>query len=332
VGEGDTVLAQLRLPFSPEFDVSPDGSLLVYTSGHATYALWTLERDRQGRPWRTRRVTTSTTALFGPVLANDGEQVVYGAVEPQGEGTQARVYVAPFEGGAAKPVGPAFMRLEGLGVPGRMGDTIGVGYADSSGPDRRALISLAGGPPRPMPPGAFAVAGLRDGARVYLLEDETNPATVLLETRGADGRRLHLRKWPEKLGELMMWANNGSGYMIPMVSRVLVEGERQVKWSEYDPIADSIAIVRDLGPQGTSCCVVAIDDGRLGVPYMPSYYGRSTNLLLRLLSRAGKRDEVEELPLPFRSITLTGNLRRAAGLVVSSPSDIWIVRDFDTTR
>ncbi len=129
------------------------------------------------------------TRMNGAGWLPDGKSVVFSATAPD---HQVRVYLQDIAGGKARPVSP-----EGVRLPGRSGlspdgkSFIGMGQ----GGQGRALYSLEGGPPAPLPlaPGDLVIQWTADGKSLYVYRDEESPTRVsLLEL--STGRK---RFWKE---------------------------------------------------------------------------------------------------------------------------------------
>ncbi len=330
VGEGDTVLTQLRAPPGAGFDVSADGKTVVYSGGPVTRELWTLERSSARGPWKTRQILTSTAGLTGADVSDDGKEIAYGVFEPSG--ASARVWVAPFEGGDPHSVGPPLTSLSGPTYPRYMDDVLKVSFKDEHDSVHNALLPSAGGTPQPLPARLGYLAGLRDGGRLIELPAPSNPVASVFNRYGRDGALIASHPWPDSLGFPDIKVASPVNDDVFVLARALRAGSLTARLLRFDPIGGGIVPLGELKlPTTWSGLLQAQTDGRLVYSDQPGFVA-GTRMRLGYMDPATGKTEFEELPLSFSDFNITHDGRRAVGIVDSRQTDVWMVKNFDPRR
>jgi hypothetical protein len=333
VGGGDTVLAQLQVPWWSSFDVSADGRMFTYSGGLTTYELWTIERTRPGRSWSRRHLLTSTTGLTNADLSDDGRQIVYGAVEGSGDSVWQRVYVQPFDGTEPHAVGPRLHGeiVEGPWFPHGLGDTLFIRFLDHRDSSVSALIPVRGGPMVSLPRDVSDIVGLPNGHRLWF-RARVDTTTLEWHDRGGAIER----SWtPDTLGYVMPrgWPS-ADGHVIALLGGTIQDGTMTVHLYRLDTESGEISLLSDHVPGSGGWggfFIKWLADGRLAVDSASSLLSGTENLRLRIFPARTASAAVEELPLPFRArqFDATADLRRGVGIVESRRSDVFLVRNFD---
>jgi Protein kinase domain/WD40-like Beta Propeller Repeat len=330
VGEGDTVLTELRAPPGAGFDVSADGKTLVYSGGPVTRELWTLERSSARGPWKTRQILSSTAGLTGADIADDGTQIAYGVFEPSG--ASARVWVAPFEGGDPHSVGPPLASLTGPTYPRYIDGVLKVSFRDEHDSVHNALLPSVGGTPQPLPARLGYLAGLRDGGRLIELPAPSNPAASVFNRYGRDGALVASHPWPDSLGSPDIKVASPVNDDVYVLARVLRAGSLTARLFRFDPVSSGIVPLGELSlPLTWSGLLQEQTDGRLVYGDQPGFVA-GTRMRLGYLDPATRKTDFEELPLSFTDFNVTHDGRRAVGIVDSRQTDVWMVKNFDSRR
>ena len=126
---GDPELVLTDLPLGAGFDITSDGSRIVYSGGpvRTQVHLFRFDPDVGGEPVESRQITSGTARHTSPRISPDGRQLAY----IRKVGGSEDIYVVPIAGGAPRR----------LPIPRRWTRLIEVKWSPQEGDDRLAVLA-----------------------------------------------------------------------------------------------------------------------------------------------------------------------------------------------
>jgi tRNA A-37 threonylcarbamoyl transferase component Bud32/dipeptidyl aminopeptidase/acylaminoacyl peptidase len=328
-GRGD-ISRVMSLPTAESFDIAGNGTL-VYEQSNASAQARALQFSKTAP--RTiiedRMLTEGTGLVSGVTISPDGDSVAYS----ESRGGDERIYLVPFAGGAARPLGSLSGReLKPTWSP--VGSRLAYTRVDSGRPS--VLIKdLAGGESQrassiPGPGGygdAIGIALWSAGGKHLAYYSQNLRTAVLVDV---DRQSEDLVRVPDSLG---------TGYVNVLPSPdgaelVLSTLVRHTDWGEIRLYNRSSRSWHRLqGPFGESAPVKWGSDGWI---YLVNHRGLTTDYnvsrkeLWRLRGPGGKPQLYAALPIGCSSrVDLSVDATRAVCVSERTQSDVYLVSNFD---
>jgi Tol biopolymer transport system component len=320
----------MSLPTAESFDIAGDGTL-VYEQSNASAQARALEFSKTAP--RTivddRMLTEGTGLVSGVTISPDGESVAYS----ESRGGDERLYLIPFAGGSARPLGPPSGRqLKPTWSP--LGNRLAYARADSGRPSVLIMDLASGESQRASSvagPGGYG-AGIGEalwsggGKHLAYYSDDLRTAVVVdVDRQSEDVIRI-----PDSLG---------TGYVNVLPSPdggelVLSTLVRHTDWGElrlYD--RDSKTWRRLQGPFGESS---PVSWGRDGWIYLVNHRALTTDYnvtrkeLWRLRGPGARPQLYATLPIGCSgSVDLSTAANRAVCVSERTQADVYLVFNFD---